>query len=106
LAALAANNLVLVNPDSRSGVGTSLKSCPLMMLQILFYFFPALAIRLISFAISSGERIKSIHPLAIALSGISGCAAVSGFCAMVIPPTSLMPHKASAPYVSLIWSHL
>ena len=32
----------------------------------------ACAILMISLAISSGERIKSTHPLAIALSGISG----------------------------------
>ena len=38
----------------------------------------ACAIRTISLAISSGDRIKSIHPLAIALRGISGCPAVSG----------------------------
>ena len=37
------------------------------------------AIRAISWAISSGDRIKSIHPLAIALPGMSGCPAVSGF---------------------------
>ena len=55
------------------------------------------AIRTISRAMSSGERTKSIHPLAIALAGMSGWLAVSGFCAMVMPPTSLMPHKASAP---------
>jgi hypothetical protein len=48
-------------------------------------------------AISSGERIKSIHPLAIALPGMSGCPAVSGFCAIVMPPASLMPHSAAAP---------
>jgi len=29
-------------------------------------------------AISSGERIKSIHPLDIALLGMSGCAAEEG----------------------------
>lgn len=51
----------------------------------------------IFFAISSGERTKSIHPLAMALSGISGCLAVSGFCANVIPPASLILHIASAP---------
>lgn len=37
-------------------------------------------------AISSGDRMKSIHPLAIALSGMSGWVAVSSFCAMVVPP--------------------
>src|SRR5665647_2631029 len=31
---------------------------------------------ILSLAISSGERTKSIHPLAMALSGISGCPAV------------------------------
>jgi hypothetical protein len=55
------------------------------------------AIRTISLAISSGERTKSIHPLAIALSGMSGCPAVSSFCAIVTPPTSFMPHSAAAP---------
>ena len=39
----------------------------------------ALTIRFIFLDISSGERTKSIHPLAIALIGISGCDAVSGF---------------------------
>src|ERR1019366_3290155 len=43
----------------------------------------ARAIRTISRPISSGERMKSIHPLAIALPGISGWTAVSGFWAMV-----------------------
>jgi hypothetical protein len=57
----------------------------------------ALTMRTISLAMSSGERMKSMHPLAIALSGMSGCAAVSSFCAMVIPPTSLMPQRAAAP---------
>jgi hypothetical protein len=56
-----------------------------------------LAIFMILRAICSGERTKSIHPLSIALSGISGCPAVSGFCATVIPPTSFMPHNAAAP---------
>jgi hypothetical protein len=51
------------------------------------------AIRTISSAISSGERTKSMHPVAIALSGISGCAAVSSFCAMVMPAASFMPHR-------------
>lgn len=37
------------------------------------------AMRMISPAISSGERIASIQPLAIALLGMSGCFAVSGF---------------------------
>src|SRR5665213_2833821 len=41
------------------------------------------AIRIISLAIFSGERIKSIHPLAMALFGISGCPAVSSFWEMV-----------------------
>jgi len=36
-------------------------------------------IRTISLAMSSGESIKSIYPLAIALLGISGCAAVLVF---------------------------
>jgi hypothetical protein len=39
----------------------------------------------ISTAISSGERIRSMHPLAMALDGISACPAVSGLCAMVTP---------------------
>ena len=34
-------------------------------------------------AISSGDSTKSMHPLAIALSGISGWIAVLSFCAMV-----------------------
>jgi hypothetical protein len=59
------------------------------------YLF-ACAIRTISLAISSGERIKSIHPLALALLGISGCSEVSGFCAIVMPPATLIPHSASA----------
>jgi len=54
-------------------------------------------IRKILCAISSGERTKSMHPVAIALSGISGCLAVSSFCAMVTPPASFMPHSAVAP---------
>ena len=33
--------------------------------------------------------MKSMHPLAIALPGMSGCPAVSGFCAMVMPPLFL-----------------
>lgn len=65
--------------------------------HIDIHYSAACAIRTISLAISSGERIKSIHPLAIALCGISGCPAVSGFCAMVMPPTSFIPHSASAP---------
>ncbi len=40
--------------------------------SITHNFLPAFIIFLISFAISSGERIKSMHPLFIALSGISG----------------------------------
>ena len=52
-----------------------------------------MAIRTISRAISSGERTKSMHPLAIALSGMSGCPAVSSFCAMAMPPTSLIPRN-------------
>jgi len=55
------------------------------------------AMRTISPAISSGERIRSMQPLAMALSGMSACLAVSGFWAIVIPPMSLMPHSASAP---------
>jgi len=38
-----------------------------------------------------------MHPVDIALSGISGCAAVSSFCAMVMPPALFMPHSAAAP---------
>ena len=47
-------------------------------------------------AISSDERIKSMYPLAIALSGMCACPAVSGFCAIVMPPTSFNPHDAAA----------
>lgn len=36
------------------------------------------AMRTSSMAISSGERMKSMQPLAMALSGMSGCFAVSG----------------------------
>jgi hypothetical protein len=54
-------------------------------------------IRVISAAMPSGDRTKSMHPLAMALAGISGCPAVSGFCAMVVPPASLMPQSAAAP---------
>ena len=37
------------------------------------------------------------HPLAMAVSGIPGCPAVSGSWAMVMPPTSLIPWSATAP---------
>jgi hypothetical protein len=57
----------------------------------------AWAIWIICRAISSGERTKSIHPLAMALLGMSGAPAVSIFWAIVIPPTSLIPHSAAAP---------
>ena len=50
---------------------------------------PACAMRIISRAISSGESTKSIQPLAMALSGISGWLAVFSFCAMVMPPLLL-----------------
>ena len=43
------------------------------------------------------RRPTSTHPLAIALAGMSGCSAVSGFCAIVTPPTSRMAQSASAP---------
>jgi hypothetical protein len=45
--------------------------------------------------ICCGERTKSMHPLSIALSGISGCWSAVGFCATLMPPTSLMPHSAA-----------
>ena len=38
-----------------------------------------------------------MHPLAIALAGMSGSSAVSSFCAMVTPPTSRISQSASAP---------
>lgn len=47
--------------------------------------------------ISSRERIKSMHPLPIALAGLSGPRAVSSLCAMITPPTSLISQRASAP---------
>jgi hypothetical protein len=37
------------------------------------------AILAISAAIPSGDKMRSTHPLAIALSGMSGCSAVSSF---------------------------
>jgi hypothetical protein len=49
------------------------------------------------FGYRSGERMKSTHPLAIALAGMSGCPAVSSLCAIVTPPTSLISQSASAP---------
>ncbi len=55
------------------------------------------AMRTISCAMSSGDRTKSMQPLAIALCGMSGWVAVLSFCAMVMPPTSWMPHSAAAP---------
>ena len=55
------------------------------------------AIRPICRAISSGDKTKSMHPLAIALSGMSGWLDVLNFCAMVMPPTSLIPQSAAAP---------
>jgi hypothetical protein len=57
----------------------------------------ACAICTMAFAISSGERMKSTNPLATALSGMPGCRAVSRRCAIVVPPTSLMARRASAP---------
>jgi hypothetical protein len=48
-------------------------------------------------AIPSGERIKSIRPLPIALSRISGCPAVSSLCSIVMPSPSLMSHSVAAP---------
>jgi hypothetical protein len=38
-----------------------------------------------------------MHPLAIALSGMSGMAAVSSRCAMVRPPALRISQSASAP---------
>ncbi len=38
---------------------------------------------------SSGERTESTHPLAIALSGMSGCPAVSNFCKAGTPLSTL-----------------
>jgi hypothetical protein len=60
---------------------------------------PSVALRdpPISTAMPSGDRMRSTHPLAIALSGISGCSAVSSFWAIVTPPTSRMTHSAWAP---------
>ena len=60
-------------------------------------FWDARAIRTISSAILSGERTRSMHPVAIALAGISGTPAVSSLCAIVVPPTSLIAHNAAAP---------
>lgn len=40
---------------------------------------PPRAMRAIFSPISSGDNTKSTHPLSIALSGMSGCLAVSGF---------------------------
>ena len=59
------------------------------------------AIRTISLAISSGERTKSIYPLAIALPGMSGLPAVSSLCAMVMPPTSFNVVQCGCP-ISII----
>jgi len=61
------------------------------------YLSDVAAIRTISSAIFSGDRTKSMQPLAIALAGMSGCEAVSSLWAMVMPPTFLIPHKAAAP---------
>src|ERR1035437_3536200 len=55
-----------------------------------------------SLAISSSQRTKSIHPLGMALSGISGCPAVSSFWAMVIPPTSLMPQSVASGCIDFV----
>jgi hypothetical protein len=66
-----------------------------LLLGLVLPLYTACAIRIISVAISSGERIKSIHPLSVALKGISGCAAVSSFCAIVMPATSFMLHRAA-----------
>jgi hypothetical protein len=51
----------------------------------------------ICLAIFSGDKTKSMQPVAIADSGILGTIAVSSFWAMVMPPISLIPQSASAP---------
>jgi hypothetical protein len=47
--------------------------------------------------LQASNRMRSTHPLAIELSGISGCSAVSTFRAIVTPPTSRIAHSARAP---------
>jgi uncharacterized OsmC-like protein len=42
--------------------------------------------RTISAPISSGVKTRSMQPLEMALSGMSGCLALAGDCAMVMPP--------------------
>jgi hypothetical protein len=59
-----------------------------------------LIISTICFAISSGDKMKSIQPVSTALSGISGWITVLDFCAIVMPPTSLIPQSAAAPSLS------
>ena len=49
------------------------------------------------FAISSGGRMKSTHPLSMALCGMPACRADSSRCANVIPPTALISHSPSVP---------
>jgi len=64
-----------VIPEVKNDKPENKKALPLKYLiyQMIFHAYEAPSTtRLISRAISSGERIKSMHPLAIALSGISG----------------------------------
>jgi hypothetical protein len=72
---IALNKRIITNPTLLPVYNSILEN------RIAYYFsvFSMRAIRIISLAISSGERIKSMHPLSIAVSGISGCVAVSGF---------------------------
>src|ERR1035437_10066035 len=53
----------------------------------------------------SGESTKSTHPLAIALSGMSGWAAVSSFCAMVVPPHLLDAAQRDCPIAIIAGDH-
>ncbi len=65
--------------------------------RIVTRYSTARAMRAISAAMLSGARTKSMHPVSIALSGMSGCAAVSSRWAIVTPPASFMPQSAAAP---------
>lgn len=49
------------------------------------------------FAMSSADNTEALRPLFIALSGMSGWIAVVKLCAIVMPPTSLISHSATAP---------
>ena len=51
----------------------------------------------ISFAIASGERIRSTKPVLIAFFGMPSNFAVSGFCTMMTPFCSLMERMPFVP---------